>query len=445
MNARTILVAAIVTIAACHSAPPPPPPPSVPLSDSAAAALQWVESHAVSINADDSVASPAERNELYALTSGARIVGFSELNEGTREFTYLVRRSLFALADSGVRGIAVQGSMADAMEIDRYVRGGAGDARRLVRTLGSWRYETREMAAFVDAIRDWNRAHPDRTIGFYAFEIPTAAHAVRVIESLPDSVTGTALKSWLTQRYACVAMNEGAHWGLEGRASDSTFWSSCAPATVQALDSVSALKARRGARNAADLTYAEAMARLIAHHVSVGLRHMKREDANYEHVMFIANMLGTNARLLLWGGDVEMGRLVLEKTTVQTGVPLGQHLGAGYRAVAFTYGDGTIRTHVPSQGGRGGGEPGLSDITVRPPNPTLLEDMLRRAGPAAYWLDLRNPPKDVGGTWLRGPRPMRFITDIYAPFAPQTSFETPIAFPENFDAVVFVKRVSPVR
>jgi erythromycin esterase len=438
-------IALIAGLAACHSAPPPPPPPAVPLSDSANAALEWVQSHAVSFGTGDSVAASAERNAIFALTSGARIIGFSELNEGTHEFPYVVRRTLLALADSGVRGIAIQASMADAMEIDRYVRGGNGDARRLLRTLGIWRYDTREMAAFVESIRAWNRSHPDRTVGFYGFEIPTASHAVRVVTSLPDSLTGAPLKSWLLQHYACVAMNEGAHWGLEGRASDSTFWASCGPATAQARDSVVALRRRLGNRGAADLAYAEQMARIVAHHVSVGLRHMKREDANAEHVMFLADLLGDNARLLLLGGDVEMGRVTLDRTTVQTGVPLGQRLGARYRAIAFTYGDGVVRTHVPNPNQRTPGEPGLSDIRVSPPQPNTYEDVLRRAPQSGYWLDLRSPPADAAGTWLKGPRPMRFITDVYTPLAPQTSFETPITFPANFDGVVFVKTVSPVR
>jgi hypothetical protein len=58
---------------------------------------------------------------------------------------------------------------------------------------------------------------------------------------------------------------------------------------------------------------------------------------------------------------------------------------------------------------------------------------------------MRDLPKDIGGAWLKGPRQMRFITDVYAAFAPQASFETAIEFPANFDALVFVKHVSPVR
>jgi erythromycin esterase-like protein len=443
--ALAVAVASLGSLAGCHSAPPPPPPPPVPLSDSAVAALQWVQSHAAAFGGNDSVATGAERDAIFALTNGARVIGFSEMNEGTHEFPYVLRRALFALADSGVRGIALQASMADAMEIDRYVRGGTGDARRLLHTLGIWRYDTREMAALVESIRAWNQTHSGRAVGFYGFEIPTAAHAVRVITSLPESVTGAPLRSWLLQRYACVAMNEGAHWGLEGRASDSTFWASCGPATAQALDSIVALRQRLGTRATPDLTFAEEMARLVAHHVSVGLRRMKREEANAEHVMFLANLIGENSRLVLVGGDVEMGRLTLDKTTVQTGVPLGQRLGARYRAITFTYGDGVVRTHVPNPNQRSTDEPGLSNVTVQPPPPNTLEDVLRRPSPSGYWLDMRALPADAGGAWLKGPRPMRFITDAYTPVVAQSNFETPVEFPVNFDGVVFVKRVSAVR
>jgi erythromycin esterase-like protein len=338
----------------------------------------------------------------------------------------------------------VQAPMAEAMEVDRYVRGGAGDARRLLRTLGQWRYETREMVGLVEAMRNWNRAHPDRTVGFYGFEIPSAAHAVAAITTLPDSVLSASLKSLLVQRYSCVAMNEGAQWGREGRAQDSTFWTSCGPATVQALDSVVALRQRSAARNAATLAYAEEMARLVAHHVNVGLRHLARQEGNAEHVMFLANMLGANARLILVGGDVEMGRLTLDKTTVQTAVALGQRLGAGYRSIAFAFGDGEIRARVPNMRARTAEPPGLSDARIRPPTPGSIEDVLWRAAPAAYWLDTRNAPSDVAGGWLKGPHPMRMVADVYTPMAPQ-QVETPIALPAYFDVVLFVKHATPAR
>ena len=445
-SALALPLALLGIIAACHSAPPPPPPAPRALGDSAAAALRWVESHDAPLVLTDSTPSAEERRAIGALASGARIVGFSELTEGTSEFPEIVLRTLVALSDSGVKGVAIQAPMPEALEVDRYVRTGAGDPRRLLRALGSWRWDTREMLAFVGALRHWNITHPERQLGFYGFEIPTAEHAVRVVESLPDSVTGVPLKQWLTRTYACVAMDESAHWGLEGRAADSTFWNACGPATSAAADSLAALRRRvpASSRAAADVAFAEEMARLIQHHVGVGLRHMTRHDANAEHVLYVANSLGPDARLVLWGGDVEMGRLTLKPNTVQTGVPLGQRLGDRYRAIAFAIGDGVIRARVPSSGGRGGGEPGLANVRVVPPTPDSYEDVFSRAPAAAYWLDMRSLASDAAGTWLRGARPMRLISELYSPLL-ANALVTPVEFPANYDAVVFVKTAAPAR
>jgi erythromycin esterase-like protein len=155
-------------------------------------------------------------------------------------------------------------------------------------------------------------------------------------------------------------------------------------------------------------------------------------------------MLGANARLILVGGDVEMGRLTLDKTTVQTAVALGQRLGAGYRSIAFAFGDGEIRARVPNMRARTAEPPGLSDARIRPPTPGSIEDVLWRAAPAAYWLDTRNAPSDVAGGWLKGPHPMRMVADVYTPMAPQ-QVETPIALPAYFDVVLFVKHATPAR
>jgi erythromycin esterase-like protein len=445
---RTFLLAALVATAAveaCRSTPAPPPPAPVPLNDSATAALSWVQAHAAPFAPDDSVASAAERAAIFSLTSGARIIGVSELNEGTHELPYAIRRALFTLADSGVRALAIQASMADAMEVDRYVRGGSGDARRLLRNLnpdGSERIATRETIALVEAMRDWNRANPNKQIGFYGFEIPTAAPAVRFITTLPDSVLGAPLKSWLIQRYSCVAMNEGAQWGREGRASDSTFWSSCGPTAVQATDSIVALRRRMGPRNASDHAFAEQMARLIQHHVTIGLRRLPRHETVAEHILFLADMLGPDGRLMTWGGDVEMGRLTLDKTTVQSAVVLGQRLGARYRNIAFTFGDGAVRARVPNPNSRSPEPPGFSNARVLPPLPNTYEDVFIRATPDAYWLDLRALPTDLGGAWLKGPRNMRFVTEVYSPLRPDAT-QTVVEFPANFDGVLFVKHARP--
>ena len=130
----------------------------------------------------------------------------------------------------------------------------------------------------------------------------------------------------------------------------------------------------------------------------------------------------------------------------QTGVPLGQRLGAAYRAVAYAVGGGSLRARVPSSGGggvRGGGQPGVSDTRVARPSQDSYEDVLNRAGQNdAFWLDVRGIGAAGGPTWLKGPHAMRLITELYSPLLPQ-AFETPIQLPAYYDGLVFVKTPTP--
>jgi erythromycin esterase len=443
----TAAMFAAAVFAACHSAPPLPPPPPVPLSDSAAAAVRWVEAHAAPFAIADSVASSDERAKVAALVGDARVIGFSELTEGTTQFTNIIRRTLFGLAEtSNVRGLAIQASMPEAMEVDRYVRTGVGDPKRLLHTLGDWRWESHEMQALVAALRAYNTGKSaDQQIGFYGFEIPTAAHAVSVITGLRDSVTGPKLGQWLKTQYNCVAADEGAHWGLEGRVADSSYWNGCRPLVGEGLDSIIALRKRLGPSSpvAGNVAFAEEMARLVQHHVTVGLQRLPRQELNAEHVIYLANSLGRNAKLMLWGGDVEMGRLTLAPNTIQTAEVLGKKLGEKYRNVAFAVGDGEVHARRPGNGRTGSSQPsGLTNVKLRLPAHETFEDVFRRVAPDAYWLDMRALPSDAAGGWLRGPRPARLVIDTYAPEIPEL-FMTPLEFPKFFDAVVFVKHVTP--
>lgn len=439
----TAFVSAAVAVA-CHRAPPPPPPaPPAPLSDSATAALGWANTNVSPFNASDSVASPNERAALAALAEGTRIVGLSELTEGTHEFPMAVRRALFSLAESShLRALAIQAPMAEAMELDRYVRTGVGEPQRIMRTFGSWRWETREMRALVEAMRAWNRGKPsDEQIGFYGFEIPSSEHAVSVINALPDSIVGAALKAWITKQYSCVAVNEGANFGLEGRAADSAYWNACGPATASVVDSITALHRRLPATSSAatKVAFAELMAKVVDHYMHVGLKHLPRQEQIAEHVLFLADLVGADSKLLMWGGDAEVGRITLDKKIVQTGVALGERLGAKYRPIVFAFGDGIVRTRpIASRMGQPGG---LANVRVLAPSADSYEDVLTRVNRSGFWLDMRGLPDGPGGAWLRGPHSMRIITETYSSAAPEL-FTTQVEFPKNFDAVVFVRHTT---
>ena len=437
------MAAALLATAGCRSKKPVVVAPPAPLDAASAAALRWIDAHAVAfpIGAEDAGASAPIVTALQSFVGGARVVGISELTEGTHEFPAIIRQILrVGGGDGGFRGLAVQASMAEAFELDRYVRTGTGNPQRLLRALGP-HWETREMLELVEWMRSSNRARASAAqIGFAGFELPNATHAVRVVTTLPDSVAGAPLNRWLGRELSCVGVGESAAWGRGSIAADSGFWNHCRDVTAAAVDSLTALGTRVGAARASgDVAFAAQMARLLHHHVSVGLRRLSRYETVAEHVLWAASTLAPEGKLLVWGRDVESGRLTLEGDVVQSAVALSKSLGDRYRNLAFTFGEGVIRAQ-PIAPGRDPGDP--RNIDARPPSDGSYENVLNRARLDLFFVDMRPVATDAEGAWLRGPNRARLISGVYTAAVPG-AFETQLELPANYDGLIFARRVTP--
>ncbi|HKW47640.1 MAG TPA: erythromycin esterase family protein [Gemmatimonadaceae bacterium] len=441
-----VLLSTATTLAVfggCHSKAPEVVPPPRQLSDSAAAAVRWVDTHAIPITVRDSTQLIIDRAPFITFVGNARVLGVSELTEGTHQFGALMLSTLQALSSEGFRGLAVQAPMPEAMELDRYVRTGVGNPRQWLRSLGSQHWNTQEVLNIVEWIRNYNREHTGaEQIGFYGFELPNASHAIAVITTLPDSIAGSPLNAWLKREVQCVPTGESAAWGRDGPASDSTFWNRCRGQTAAVVDSLGALRVRLGSRPSAQasVAFAEQMARLAQHDADVGLRHLPRHQTVADHIMWLANGLGGDAKLLVWGRDVESGRLTGDGGVVQSAVPLASTLGDRYRNLAFTAGQGVVRAQPINVGQREPG--GETNMRLRPARPESLEDVLNHATTDNFFLDLRNIGAEPGSNWLKGPHQARLVSGIYSE-SPLGTFETPLQFPTYYDGLLFSKNVTP--
>lgn len=441
--AALFLTAMLVVAGACHSSKPPavvlPPPP---LSDAEAAGLSWVESHAIPATILDTLRPAADRAPFISFVGNARVLGVSELTEGTHQFAGIMQLILSALSTRGFRGIAIQAPMAETMELDRYVRTGVGSPRQWLRVLGP-HWNTQEVLTLVDWIHGYNRSHgASEQIGFYGFELPTAAHAVQVVTGLPDSIAGSGVTSFLRREIACVTTGESAAWGRDGPAADSTFWNRCRGSTAAIVDTLIALRGRLGPSRAAaqgTVAFAEQMARVAQHDADVGLKRLPRHQTVAEHVLWLADRLGRESNLLVWGRDVESGRLTGEGNVIQSAVPLASTLGDRYRNLAFTAGSGTVRAQPINVGQREPG--GETNMQLRPPRPDSYEYVLNRATGETLFLDFRGLPSDSAAGWLQGPHPARLVSGIYSE-NPLGTFETPLQFPAYYDGLLFAKHVT---
>ena len=436
-------LAALALAANCTSKAPVVVPPPRPLSDSAAAAVRWVDGHAIPITVRDSTQLIVDRGPFVAFVGTARVLGVSELTEGSHQFGAMMLSILQTLSSEGFRGIAVQAPMAEAMEIDRYVRTGLGNPRQWLRSLGSPHWNTQEVLNIVEWIRSYDRDHAGaEQIGFYGFELPSAGHAIAIVTTLPDSIAGSSLNAWLKREIQCVPTGESAAWGRDGPASDSTFWNRCRGQTAAVLDSLGALRARLGSRPSAQasVAFAEQMARVAQHDADVGLRRLPRHQTVADHIMWLANSLGADAKLLVWGRDVESGRLTGEGGVVQSAVPLASTLGDRYRNLAFTAGQGVVRAQPINVGQREPG--GETNMRLRAPRPESIEDVLNHAASDNFLLDLRNIGSETGSGWFKGPHQARLVSGVYSENALGV-FETTLQFPSYYDGLLFSKSVTP--
>jgi erythromycin esterase-like protein len=332
--------------------------------------------------------------------------------------------------------------MAETMELDRYVRTGVGSPRQWLRNLGP-HWNTQEVLNLVEWVHAYNRSHgAAEQMGFYGFELPTAAHAVQVVTSLPDSIAGSGVNAFLRREIGCVATGESAAWGREGPASDSAFWNRCRVSTAAIVDTLVALRSRLGTSRLGTqgtVAFAELMARVAQHDADIGLRKLPRHETVAEHILWLANSLGSDANLLVWGRDVESGRLTGEGGIVQSAVPLASRLGDRYRNLAFTVGQGVVRAQPISMNQR---EPGdETNMRLRAPRPESYEDVLNRAIGETLLLDLRAVTADSTAAWLRGPHAARLVSGVYSETL--GTFETGLQFPAYYDGLLFEKHANP--
>ena len=429
-------------VAACHTSPPAVVLPPPPLSDSAAAALRWIDAHGVPLATLDSMRPASERTPFLNFVGDARVLGISELTEGTHQFAGIMQEILTTLSSRNFRGIAVQAPMAEAMEIDRYVRTGTGDPKRWLRAMGL-HWNTQEVFDLVEWIRNYDSGRGTAAqIGFYGFELPNANHALQVITTLPDSIAGATTNAFIRREIQCVGTGESAAWGRDGPAADTTFWNRCRPESASVVDTLVALRARVASRPSAQasVAFAEQMARLAQHDADVGLRRLPRHQTVAEHILWLANSLGADANLLVWGRDVESGRLTGEGGVIQSAVPLASSLGERYRKMAFTAGEGVVRAQPINVGQREPG--GETNMTLRNVRPGSYEDVLSRAASPSFFIDLRPITTDSAAAWLKGPHQARLVSGIYSAQA-IAPFETSLQLPAYYDGLLFEKRVTP--
>src|SRR4030095_12206728 len=113
---------------------------------------------------------------LKHLVREARLVSLGEATHGTREFFQLKHRILeFLVSEMGFTVFAIEASMPEAFDINRYILTGEGDPEKALAGLYFWTWNTAEVLGMIRWMRRYN-ADPNHTakVKFYGFDMQSA-------------------------------------------------------------------------------------------------------------------------------------------------------------------------------------------------------------------------------------------------------------------------------
>ena len=166
---------------------------------------------------------PELRTEMQSLSAdhipdNVSVLAIGEGVHGSREFQELKLSVLREMVEKqGYTAFALEADYSECADINRYLQSGEGKPEELVQKFSFPIYHTKEMAALLGWIQDWNRTAPEeKKVRFYGFDMqnPETGYAFLKQYSLAHGLATEAefdavLKNILTPPYSLSPESAG--------------------------------------------------------------------------------------------------------------------------------------------------------------------------------------------------------------------------------------------
>lgn len=406
---------------------------SSPSSPDTAAVRAWIRDHAIPLTTVEPGNGLSDLQPLRQIVGDARIVALGEATHGTREFFRLKHRLLeFLVTEMDFNVFAMEMSLPEALDVNRYVLSGEGDPARALAGTYFWVWDTEEVLALIQWMHDYNSGVTSgRKVKFYGFDQQFAtrsAHTLIEYVRRVDPARGRRAQRVLdplADPFVADEIRQG-RWSKE---------------RVQALaDSVRRVVTDFDERfdAYAGMTSVEE-ADLVRRHGEillqfVGAEDLSRDAAMAENVAWILTREGPQSKAVLWAHNQHVA-----VRDGSQGEALRKMYGDDLRVFGFDFDRGEFQARDVSHDGA------LRPWRVASAPDTTLEAQLRAAAPGIALLDLRSLPKAGPVTsWFKTPQTMRTVGSGYTDEHPEWYWwQAPVA--KVYDALVFVEETNPAR
>lgn len=409
------------------------------------AVRSWLATSAIRLNTVEAGHGFADMQPLRETVANARVVTLGEATHGTREFFQLKHRMLeFLVTELGFNIFAIEATMPEAFDINRFVLTGEGDPAKGLAGLYFWTWDTEEVLEMIHWMRRYN-ADPEhaRKVKFYGFDMQFAARAAKV--------TLTYLRRVDPEQ---AAMAERELGNLANPYTEPEFIRLTQEQKAAAAESMKAVLSGFDTRkpdyiegsSADDWSVARQHAQVLSQNVELqssdffsSAQLSVRDRSMAENIRWILDHEGPDSKIVVWAHNGHVATRT-EGAVEWMGSYLRRMFGSEMVVFGFAFNQGgfqAVEMPFPS-------ERGLRTFEVGPAPEGTLDAMLASSGLQTAAVDLRALPRDPRvEKWFSEPRATRSIGAGYSDQSAATFAQE--AASSNYDALLFVEKTTAAR
>ena len=393
----------------------------------------------------------AELGPLIERMGDARVVLLGEATHGTSEFYRMRARITGELVEHhGFRIVAVEADWPDAATIDERVRSTEHppSQREGFARFPTWMWRNREVAAFVEWLRERNLSlPPQERAGFYGLDLYSLHSSIdRVLRYLDDVDPDAARVA--RQRYGCLSPWE-ADPVAYGRMVLSGRYRACEPEVTAMLQDLLSRRLEYLSRDGTRFLDAVQNARLVANAEQYyramyygGTESWNLRDTHmFNTLRLLLDYHGADSRAVVWAHNSHLGVASATEMGARGELNLGQLCREDFGGRSFHVGFGTHTGTVAAASEWGGA---MEIMDVRPSHERSYERVCHDSEVEAFVLHLREPRRDALREELLEPRLERAIGVVYRPVAELASHYFQAVLPRQFDEWIWFDETTAV-
>jgi erythromycin esterase-like protein len=142
---------------------------------------EWIRKSAIPLTTPVAGHGFDDMQALKKVVGDARIVALGEATHGSREFFQLKHRMLeFLATQMGFTIFSIEANMPEAYKLNDYVLHGTGDPVQLIKGMYFWTWDTQEVLAMVQWMREFNQSGKGH-VEFTGFDMQTPRVALKIV------------------------------------------------------------------------------------------------------------------------------------------------------------------------------------------------------------------------------------------------------------------------